>query len=101
MKKWIISCLFVVCAMVASAQTGDNVESQTVVNKSVEEQSVVSSKHQVITNFFRHNWFVLADAGVNAYWGDYTSKTPFGSRLTPQFNVGFGKWFVPGFGAKL
>lgn len=101
MKKWMISCLFVFCAMVASAQTGDNVESQTVVNKTVEEKSVVSSNHQVITNFFRHNWFVLGDAGVNAYWGDYTSKTPFGSRLTPQFNIGVGKWFVPGFGAKL
>lgn len=101
MKKWIISSLFVVCAMAASAQTGDSVESQTIVNKSVEEQSVVSSNHQVITNFFRHNWFVLGDAGVNAYWGDYTSKTPFGSRLTPQFNIGVGKWFVPSFGAKL
>lgn len=101
MRKRILGLLLLFCAMVASAQTGDNVESQTIVNKSVEEQSVVSSKHQVITNFFRHNWFVLADAGVNAYWGDYTSKSPFGSRLTPQFNVGFGKWFVPGFGAKL
>ena len=101
MKKCIISFLFFVCAFTATAQTGDNVESQTVVNKTVEEKSVVSSNHQVITNFFRHNWFVLGDAGVNAYWGDYTSKTPFGSRLTPQFNVGFGKWFVPGFGAKL
>ena len=101
MKKCIISFLFFVCAFTAAAQTGDNVESQTVVNKTVEEKSVVSSNHQVITNFFRHNWFVLADAGVNAYWGDYTSKTPFGSRLTPQFNIGVGKWFVPGFGAKL
>ena len=100
MKKWMISCLFVFCAIAASAQTNDNVESHTIVNKSVEEQSVVSSNHQVITNFFRDNWFALGDLGVNAFWGDYTVGN-LGSRLTPQFNLGFGKWFVPGFGAKL
>ena len=101
MKKTILYLLLFVCSLAASAQTVNTFEQQKIVNTQVEEQSVVSSNHQVITNFFRHNWFVLADAGVNAYWGDYTSKTPFGSRLTPQFNVGFGKWFVPGFGAKL
>ena len=100
MKKCIVSFLFFVCALTASAQNGDSVESQTVVNKSVEEQSVVSSEHQVITNFFRDNWFVLGDAGVNAFWGDYTVGN-LSSRLTPQFNVGFGKWFVPAFGAKI
>lgn len=100
MKKWKISSLFVACALTASAQNTLPVEQQRIVNKSVEEQSVVSSNHQVITNFFRHNWFVLGDAGVNTYWADYTSKSSFVSRLTPQFNVGFGKWFVPGFGAK-
>ena len=100
MKKCIVSFLFFVCALTASAQNGDSVESQTVVNKSVEEQSVVSSEHQVITNFFRDNWFILGDAGVNAFWGDYTVGN-LSSRLTPQFNVGFGKWFVPAFGAKI
>ena len=100
MKKCIVSFLFFVCALTASAQNGDSVESQTVVNKTVEEQSVVSSEHQVITNFFRDNWFILGDAGVNAFWGDYTVGN-LSSRLTPQFNVGFGKWFVPAFGAKI
>ena len=100
MRKCIISFLFVACVFSASAQTNDNVESHTIVNKSVEEQSVVSSNHQVITNFFRDNWFALGDLGVNAFWGDYTVGN-LGSRLTPQFNLGFGKWFVPGFGAKL
>ena len=93
MKKRILCLLLFACALTASAQNTLPVEQQRIVNKSVEEQSVVSSNHQVITNFFRHNWFVLGDAGVNAYWADYTSKTKFGSRLTPQFNVGFGKWF--------
>ncbi len=101
MKKMLLNFLFIVSGLTMSAQNVNSVEQLTVVGTNVEEQRVVSSDHQVITNFFRHNWFVLGDAGVNAYWGDYTSKGRLSSRLTPQFNVGVGKWFVPGFGAKL
>lgn len=101
MKKGLICLLLLLGGLTASAQDAPSVEQLSVVNTAVEEQSVVSNNHQVITNFFRHNWFVTADAGVNAYWADYTSKGSLSSRLTPQFNVGFGKWFVPGFGAKL
>lgn len=101
MKKTIICLLLFVYGLTMSAQTVNSIDQKTIVNTTVEEESVVSSDKQVITNFFRHNWFILADAGVNAYWGDHTSKSSFGSRLTPQFNIGFGKWFVPGFGAKL
>lgn len=101
MKKIIISFLLVACGLTMYAQNTQTLEQQTIVNKAVEEQRVVSNDHQVITNLFRHNWFVLGDAGVNAYWSDDTSKGSLSSRLTPQFNIGFGKWFVPGFGAKL
>ena len=101
MKKCFVFLLFVVCALTMSAQTMDTISKQTIVNTTVEEQLVVGSNHQVITNYFRHNWFVVGDAGINAYWADYTSKSKFTSRLTPQFNLGVGKWFVPGFGAKL
>jgi outer membrane protein OmpA-like peptidoglycan-associated protein len=83
-----------------TAQTVQPNDQQTIVNKSVEHQRVVGSDHQVISNFFKDNWFVLGDAGVNAFWGDYTVGN-LSSRLTPQFNIGFGKWFVPGFGAKI
>lgn len=100
LKKWMISFLFAACGLTMSAQTNQPLEQQTIVNKSVEHQRVVGSDHQVISNFFKDNWFVLGDAGVNAFWGDYTVGN-LSSRLTPQFNIGFGKWFVPGFGAKL
>lgn len=101
MKKGIACLLLLSSSMTMFAQTENYLEQQTIYGTKVEEQSVVSSNHQVITNFFRHNWFVLGDAGVNAYWADYTSKGSLSSRLTPQFNIGVGKWFVPGFGAKL
>ena len=101
MKTGIACLLLLSSGLMMSAQTVNSLEQQTIYGTKVEEQSVVSSNHQVITNFFRHNWFVLGDAGVNAYWADYTSKGSLSSRLTPQFNIGVGKWFVPGFGAKL
>ena len=100
MKKWAMSFLFAACGLMGGAQNTQTLDQQTIVKKAVEEQRVVSSDHQVISNFFKDNWFVLGDAGVNAFWGDYTIGN-LSSRLTPQFNIGFGKWFVPGFGAKL
>lgn len=100
MKKIMAGCLFVASGLTASAQTALSVEQFSVVNTSVEERSVVSSNQQVITNFLKDNWFVVGDAGVNAFWGDFTVGK-LSTRLTPQFNIGFGKWFVPGFGAKV
>ena len=99
-RNWMVGCLFVACGLASSAQDSLSVEQLSVINTSVEERSVVSSNQQVITNFLKDNWFVLGDAGVNAYWGDFTVGK-LSTRLTPQFNVGFGKWFVPGFGAKV
>ena len=106
MKKLILSLLFVVCGFIVSAQTMeqkaviDTVEQKTVVDTLVEKVVVVGNDQQVITNLLKDNWFVLADVGINAFWGDCTVGNIF-TRLTPQFNVGFGKWFVPGFGAKM
>lgn len=101
MKKSIICLLLFVYGLTMSAQTENSVDKHTIVSTVVNEEQVAPNNQQVISNLFRHNWFILGDAGVNAYWGDHTSKSPFLSRLTPQFNIGFGKWFVPGFGAKL
>lgn len=101
MKKCITCLLLLFCGLTINAQSVKTVDQLTVVNQSVEEQKVVNNDHQVISNVFRHNWFIVGDAGINAYWGDYTSKSIFSNRLTPQFNIGVGKWFVPGYGAKL
>ena len=61
---------------------------------------VVQEQTRVITNNFWSNWFALATIGTNAYWADCT-RGDLGTRLTPQFNIGGGKWFTPGFGIKL
>ena len=100
-RSWMLSFLIAACGLTMSAQTAQTVDQQTIVNKVVEEQQVVDNNYQVITNKFKDNWFIVGDAGINGYWGDDTSKSRFSSRLTPQFNIGFGKWFVPEFGVKL
>lgn len=107
MKELLFILLFIALAPSIYAQTElsenrkDSLNQHVIINLSVDEQRIAGNDHQVISNVFENNWFILGDAGINAYWGDYTSKSSFSSRLTPQFNIGFGKWFVPGYGAKL
>ena len=105
MKKSIVAIiLFAFCIPAVNAQTSeipDSLSHYTVLNREIEHKQVADNNHQVISNIFRHNWFILADAGVNTYWGDYTSKSSLKARMTPQFTVGFGKWFVPSYGAKI
>ena len=101
LKKWVACCFCAVGFLTASAQNNVvTMDQQTVVNKAVEQEQVINNTHQVITNFWHDNWFVFGDGGVNAFWADKTVGN-LSSRLTPQFNLGFGKWFVPGFGAKI
>jgi outer membrane protein OmpA-like peptidoglycan-associated protein len=89
-----------VSAQTTQTQDQQNLSQHTIVKKAVEEEQVINNTHQVITNFWHDNWFVFGDAGINAYWGDYTVGN-LSTRLTPQVNIGLGKWFVPGFGAKI
>lgn len=66
----------------------------------VEDYEVTDNSHRVITNPWKNNWYVTANAGVNAFFGD-KHVGDFKYRLTPQFNIGVGKWLVPGFGIDL
>ena len=99
-RSWVLGFLMVTCGLTLHAQNTQAIDQQTIVNKSVEQEQVINNTHQVISNFWHDNWFVIGNAGVNAFWGDYGVGN-LSTRLTPQFNIGFGKWFVPGFGAKV
>ena len=107
MKKCIIAILLYACFPVLYAQTShterneESMSQYTVLKTVIEEEEVAESHHQVISNRLKDNWFVLGEVGLNTYWSDYTSKSSLGARMTPQFNFGAGKWFLPGFGAKL
>ncbi|MBQ1664692.1 MAG: hypothetical protein II061_01370, partial [Bacteroidaceae bacterium] len=57
-------------------------------------------KYRVVTNRFWENWFVYADGGGHAFFGDYSHYGKFKETLGPEFTVGLGKWFTPGLGIK-
>ena len=50
---------------------------------------------EVVSNPFRQNWFVFATAGGHTFRGDYSKDGPFKGTLSPDYSVGFGKWFMP------
>ena len=56
--------------------------------------------YRVVTNRFWNNWFVYGDAGVYTFRGDWSGNGKFKETLAPQFMIGIGKWFTPGFGIK-
>lgn len=56
--------------------------------------------YRVVTNRFRHNLFVYGDFGVHTFQGDWSGNGKFSKTLSPDFTIGIGKWFTPGFGIK-
>ena len=58
-------------------------------------------RFRVVTNRFWANWFVLGNVGMHAYYGDFSRLGTMEDFISPDINVGFGKWFTPGIGAKI
>jgi nucleoside-diphosphate-sugar epimerase len=56
---------------------------------------------QVVTNKFGKNWFIFGTVGVHTFRGDYSNLGSFGGTISPEWDLGFGKWFTPGVGLKL
>ena len=77
----------------------DTVECETC--ESFSQPQPTDDRYRVVTNRFWSNWFVLGNVGVHAFYGDYSSVGEFSETISPDFNVGVGKWFTPGIGAKL
>ncbi|MEY8686606.1 hypothetical protein AB9N12_10895 [Bacteroides sp. AN502(2024)] len=57
-------------------------------------------QYRVVTNRFWDNWWVYGDIGVHTFRGDWSGNGKFKETLSPDFTVGIGKWFTPGFGIK-
>lgn len=79
---------------------------QTVVSDTIRGESVINPQptddhYRVVTNRFWDNWFVFGEVGAHAFAGDYGSVGDFGGLISPDFKIGFGKWFTPGIGAKI
>lgn len=81
------------------------IHAQTAERDSLENESITlqptDDSYRVVTNRFWDNWFVLGSVGYHAFLGDYGSVGDFDGLLSPDFNVGVGKWFTPGIGFKM
>ncbi|MBR1698714.1 MAG: hypothetical protein IJ714_02885 [Bacteroidales bacterium] len=61
----------------------------------VVQKDTLPNPFEVVANPFRQNWFFFGTAGVHTFWGDYSGDGPFKGTLSPDFGIGFGKWFMP------
>ena len=60
------------------------------------ERDSILDPHRVVTNTFGKNWFFFGSVGAHAFRGDYSNLGKFRGTVSPDFEVGFGKWFTPG-----
>ena len=115
MKRIVIIALMSVFAMLgvlpANAQIDDmyrdyrEVYRDTILVTDKKEVTVSGDKYtdpyQVVSNPLRQNWFVFATGGAHTFMGDYSGYGPFSGTLSPDYSLGFGKWFMPWLGVKL
>lgn len=103
MRKTILMMMMCACIGRIGAQeavvTSDTVACETC---DVYTQSQpTDDRYRVVTNRFWANWFVLGNVGMHAFYGDYSRFGTIEDFISPDINVGFGKWFTPGIGAKI
>ncbi len=101
MKKNLFGLLLAFVTGWTSVQAQEVLRSDTVVCEAEPTAQPTDDHYRVVTNRFWSNWFVLANVGGHAFLGDYSSDGKFTGLLSADFNVGVGKWFTPGIGAKL
>ena len=51
---------------------------------------------RVVTNKFGKDWFLYGAVGGHTLRGDHSNLGKFSGTLSPDFELGFGKWFTPG-----
>ncbi|MCH5312439.1 MAG: hypothetical protein J1E57_10890 [Prevotella sp.] len=51
---------------------------------------------RVVTNKFNKDWFLYGAIGGHSLRGDYSNLGKFSGTLSPDYELGFGKWFTPG-----
>ena len=106
MKKTVLTILLALAGVLAGGQAQaaalrDTVSYETARDTLPAEPQPTDDRYRIVTNRFWDNWFALANVGYHAFLGDYGSVGKFSGLLSPDFNIGVGKWFTPGIGAKV
>lgn len=60
----------------------------------------IMDPHRVVTNKFTKDWFVFGEVGAHSLRGDYSDLGSFSGTLSPEWGLGFGKWFSHAIGLK-
>ena len=104
MKKQLMGILLWLCCSLSVVQAQEIVKNDTVQCETCESFSQpqpTDDRYRVVTNRFWDNWFVLGNVGAHAFFGDYGSLGSVSEKISPNFSIGFGKWFTPGIGTKV
>ena len=103
-NKKLISVLLLACCSLCGLKAQEIIKSDTVRCESCEvisQGQPTDDRYRVVTNRFWDNWFVLGNVGAHAFFGDYGTLGGLSDKISPNFSIGFGKWFTPGIGAKV
>lgn len=105
MRKTILMMMMLLWACMGRSSAQEAVAtSDTVVCETCDvytQPQPTDDRFRVVTNRFWSNWFVLGNVGMHAFYGDYSRFGTIEDFISPDINVGFGKWFTPGIGAKI
>ena len=104
MKKQLMGILLLLCCSFSSLQAQEIIKTDTVICETCEtfsQAQPTDDRYRVVTNRFWANWFVLGNVGAHAYFGDFGYLGNISEKMSPNFSIGFGKWFTPGIGAKV
>ena len=103
MKRELMGVILFFCCALFGAQAQEIIKSDTVICESCEtfsQAQPTDDRYRVVTNRFWANWFVLGNVGGHAFFGDYGTLGGLSEKMSPNFSIGFGKWFTPGIGVK-
>ncbi|MBQ2367366.1 MAG: hypothetical protein II296_03505, partial [Bacteroidaceae bacterium] len=105
MRKTFFMMMLLLCACIGRSIAQETVVTRdTVVCETCDvytQPQPTDDRFRVVTNRFWSNWFVLGNVGMHAFYGDYSRFGTIEDFISPDINVGFGKWFTPGIGAKI
>ena len=102
-KKQLMGILLLLCCSLNSLHAQEIIKTDTVKCETCEtfsQAQPTDDRYRVVTKRFWTNWFVLGNIGAHAFFGDFGSLGSVSEKISPNFSIGFGKWFTPGIGAK-
>ena len=65
------------------------------------ERDFLGDPQRVVTNRFGKDWFFYGSVGAHTFRGDWSHLGGFMGTVSPEFEIGVGKWFTPGMALRI